>query len=580
MHTRNAIASIVVLLAAFGAVIAADGNRLAYLDEPLDPYYVHRNFPKLITPQWVGEEGVEAVVVLAIDDMRDPAKYEAYLRPILERLKKIDGRAPVSIMTCNVNPQDPQLQSWLKEGLSIECHTVDHPCPLLSGGDLAKAKSTYDRCVELMNQIPGNRPVAFRMPCCDSKNTPSPRFWTEIFNKATEQENFLSIDSSVFCILTPKDKELPRELVLDADGGERFRKYLPFPSFVNTIEDYPYPYVIGRQCWEFPCIVPSDWEAQYLHKPNNPKTVEDLKAALDAVVIKQGVFNLVFHPHGWIRSEQIVELIDHAVEKHGDKVKFLTFREAHERLNKNLLNDKPLRILNNERNPATLLTPLHEVPGTLNNVALIDLNEDGYLDVDFWGVLSDDKIERRVWLPDQRRWDSQVVPKGQVKITHRLHALTRDVNGDGKWEAISQRADNDGGSPRLFVRGLYHEQNVFRGPPGIVYHDVRGRDTGMRLVDVNGDGKLDLLFSDAERYSLHLFKNMEEGWSIKVIDGKRGEPGGLGPVIPMIVRPDGTNNGAWFHSGHLWVQNEDTDRLPDGVDRLSFEEMLKKHRQK
>ena len=47
------------------------GNRLAYLDE-LDPYYPHRDFPKLITPQWVGEKDVEAVVVLAIDDMRDP----------------------------------------------------------------------------------------------------------------------------------------------------------------------------------------------------------------------------------------------------------------------------------------------------------------------------------------------------------------------------------------------------------------------------------------------------------------------------------------------------------------------------
>src|SRR2546427_12720338 len=83
------------------------GNRLAYLDD-LDPYYPHAKFPKLITPQWVGERDVEAVVVLAIDDMRDPKKYETFLRPILNRLKKIDGRAPVSIMTCSVNPQDPQ----------------------------------------------------------------------------------------------------------------------------------------------------------------------------------------------------------------------------------------------------------------------------------------------------------------------------------------------------------------------------------------------------------------------------------------------------------------------------------------
>src|ERR1700676_2894404 len=118
-----------VPLAAQPAAKKADGNRLAYLDE-LDPYYPHRDFPKLITPQWVGDKDVECVVVLAIDDMRDPKKYETFLRPILRRLKEIDGRAPVSIMTCKVDPLDPQLQYWLKEGLSLECHTIDHPCPL------------------------------------------------------------------------------------------------------------------------------------------------------------------------------------------------------------------------------------------------------------------------------------------------------------------------------------------------------------------------------------------------------------------------------------------------------------------
>ncbi len=110
---------------------AADANRLTYLDEN-DPFYVSRSFPRLVTPQWVGEDGVEAVVILAIDDMRETAKYEKFLRPILQRLKKIDGRAPVSIMTCKIDPDDPQLQTWLKEGLSLETHTIDHPCPLPS----------------------------------------------------------------------------------------------------------------------------------------------------------------------------------------------------------------------------------------------------------------------------------------------------------------------------------------------------------------------------------------------------------------------------------------------------------------
>src|SRR5688500_9544858 len=172
-------------LTASASLHAADGNHLAYLDGPLDPYYVHRNFPKLTTPQWVGEEGVEAVVVLAIDDMRDPAPYEATLRPALERLKKIDGRAPVSIMTNSIDPKHARVQAWLKEGLNLDVHTFDHPCPLLAGGDFAKAKGTYDRCVDLLGGVENNLPVAFRMPCCDSLNTPSPRFFAEIFNKLT-----------------------------------------------------------------------------------------------------------------------------------------------------------------------------------------------------------------------------------------------------------------------------------------------------------------------------------------------------------------------------------------------------------
>src|SRR5437762_4108076 len=174
-------------LAAFlttaGLARAGDGNRLTDLDEPCNPYYVSRTFPKLITPQWVGEEGVEAVVILAIDDMRGHEKWETYLRPILNRLKKIDGRAPVSIMTCQIDPKDPHLQTWLKEGLSLEVHTLDHPCPLFPKVNFDKAKATVDGCIDLMNKVQGNKPVAFRTPCCDSQNTVSPRFFAEIFNK-------------------------------------------------------------------------------------------------------------------------------------------------------------------------------------------------------------------------------------------------------------------------------------------------------------------------------------------------------------------------------------------------------------
>jgi putative membrane-bound dehydrogenase-like protein len=645
---RSHLGALFLALTFFAPTIAraADGNRLTYLDES-DPYNVSRTFPKLITPQWVGEEGVEAVVVLAIDDMRDPDKYEKFLRPILQRLKRIDGRAPVSIMTNKIDPQDKRLQGWLKEGLSLETHTLDHPCPFFHTGDFAKAKATYERCVDLLSAVPGSRPVAFRMPCCDSLNTPSPRFFAEIFNRTTPLTlpslpkggegkkgtpspplrregrvrggNFLTLDSSVFNVLTSNDPELPRELVIDADGQDKFRKYLPADrTFVNTIEDYPYPYVIGRLCWEFPCVMPSDWVAQHRQQPNNPATVRDWKAAIDATVVKRGVFCLVFHPHNWIRNEQIVELIDHAVAKHGKKVKFLTFREAQERLNKHLLGGQALR----------------RADGQDNGVRLLDLDNDGYLDV----VIGNDKVRQtRRWSPRTGKWITTDFPLAHVDAGVRFgvvrsdgHAsmLVRDEKatgawhfGDGKWiegrtlldglevkgkKIETSRRGRDAG---VRFRDLDHdgrcemivsndkEQAIFQWsekrkswtklpfalPEGTALVNADGQDNGLRFVDLDEDGREDVVFSNEDRYSVHLFASMTEGWSKRVMSGKRDPltlpsppKGGEGRVrgdLPAITR-SGTNNGAWFHSRHLWVANEHTDLLKDHVERRSFNEML------
>ena len=123
-------------------------------------------------------------------------------------------------------------------------------------------------------------PVAFRMPCCDSINSPSPRFYAELFNPLSPEKHFLQMDSSVMNILTSADPAITKDLVVDPDGKDRFRKYLPFPSFTTTIENYPYPYVIGKLCWEFPPTVPSDWEAQHIHGATNPVTVRPASNAI------------------------------------------------------------------------------------------------------------------------------------------------------------------------------------------------------------------------------------------------------------------------------------------------------------
>lgn len=594
-----------------GAFAAGDANRLAYLDEFCDPYYAHTHFPRLVTPQWIGEAGVDAVVVLAIDDMRDSGRYEAFLRPILERLKQIDGRAPVSIMTNEVDPADPQLQVWLREGLSLDTHTADHPCPCLQGGDFAAAKSTYDRCVDSLAAVPHNHPVAFRFPCMDSRNTPSPRAYAEILNQTTEHGHFLQISSSVVSVFTGDDPELPRELVLDSDGGPRMMKYLPFPSFVNKVENYPYPFIVGRLMWEFPCTVPDDWQGFNLQGPFNPKTVADWQAAVDATVHKQGTASFVFHPHNWIRNTQMLEIIEHAVAQHGQRIKFLTFRESLDRLNEYLLAGQPLRAAD----------------GSDNGVRLLDLNDDGYLDV----VIGNDQLRRtRIWQPSQNRWSDSEFPAPLVRtdgegrsqtsggrfgvLDGKVIFLLRDEQHAGAWrwdgqgwtedeallrgltlddQPIPTAYDGLDGGVRLrdldadgrceLIMGRSASQGVFRWsseenrwqqtsttlPPDTAIVDDQGRDAGLRFVDVDEDGYDDIIFSDERRYSLHLYDSLTGGWSRNGPSGQRGDVG----AIPMISR-SGTNNGAWFADGHLWVQNEDTAHLPDGVDRRAFVDLL------
>jgi len=613
------------LLAATALVLAGQrsdvGNRLTYLDEFCDPYYAGLETAKLVTPQWIGEPGIDAAIVLAVDDMSAPDRYEAFLRPIFERLKRIDGRAPVSIMTKTVDPGHPLLPKWFEEGVSLQTHTVDHPCPCLQGpseSGLAAAKDTFDRCVDQLATLYGEQtsagagPVAFRMPCCDSMNSVSPRFFTEIFNKTTPAGHFLTIDSSVFQLFTADDPALPRELVFEEDGAERFRKYVPTDRvMVNYVENYPFPFVIGRLCWEFPCLMPSDWDAQHLNGKCSPATLRDLKAAVDAVVIKQGVFSLCFHPHGWIAAEQVVELVDYADRTYGPRVKFLTFNEVQERLDRNLLGGQPLRAAD----------------GGDNGVRVLDLDNDGYMDV----VIGNQRARQtRLWRPSESRWQIGDFPTtivegngqragerfavfqkdggasllsifGQERTDHasrvwhfdgtewitdphgagglmisvpRLSAdggiRARDLDGDGTCELIV------GNSIQREILAWSAKRRrwqllPFALPEGTAIVDSNGRDAGLRLVDVDEDGFADVVFSDAERYSLHLFTSMSEGWSRCVRSGRRGDK----DEVPPIVRGDGSNNGAWFSCRHMWVQNEDTGKvLPDHVLSRPFNALL------
>jgi putative membrane-bound dehydrogenase-like protein len=328
----------------------------------------------------------------------------------------------------------------------------------------------------------------------------------------------------------------------------------------------------------------------------------------------------VFHPHNWIKAEQIVELIDYAIAKHGRKVKFLTFREAIDRLNDNMLAGQSLR----------------SGDGQDNGVRIFDVNGDGFMD----SVIGNDAMQQtQLWLPSRSSWRKGTFPVRLVE-RHEQNGSTLDAGvrfgifqrdgspslivqnetTSGVWHFESTRypiwirnqasianlevdgelvmsardgrdrgmrlRDVDGGGQCELVVSNEKQQAIFHWdakrrdfehrwsyglPAGTTLVDVHGRDSGLRFIDVNQDGRDDVVFSNEREFSIHLFTSIADGWSHRAVAGKR--PSDQRIEIPAIVR-SGLNNGFFVHARHLFWQNEDTAKLKDLLDRRSFDELL------
>src|SRR5262249_46877071 len=129
----------------------------------------------------------------------------------------------------------------------------------------------------------------------------------------------------------------------------------------------------------------------------------------------------------------------------------------------------------------------------------------------------------------------------------------RDLDNDGRCELLVGN-ERQGAVFTWSDEEKSWNKASFGLPAGTSIVDAAGRDNGLRFVDVNSDGFDDIVFSNPEAWSVHLFiatakpgLGWNRGWSFQVSSGNRGEPG----EIPMIVRGGvNPNNGAWFHSKH------------------------------
>jgi putative membrane-bound dehydrogenase-like protein len=150
--------------------------------------------------------------------------------------------------------------------------------------------------------------------------------------------------------------------------------------------------------------------------------------------------------------------------------------------------------------------------------------------------------------------------------------LLRDFDRDGVAERIVNTASAIEVQRRNRQTDAW-EKADWTIPGGVRFVDGEGRDAGLRFVDLNGDGFDDILFSNAERYAIHLWnKDVQphlgwaRGWSQFVKEGKRT---GAKNEPPSVAGAD-----VRIEGGNLIITRPASGGQPASVERILTKQLI------
>ncbi len=150
--------------------------------------------------------------------------------------------------------------------------------------------------------------------------------------------------------------------------------------------------------------------------------------------------------------------------------------------------------------------------------------------------------------------------------------LFHDFDHDGTKEKLTSRPGTNEIQQWNDASAQWTKTN-YGLPEGVTLVDTAGLDAGLRFVDLNGDGFDDILFSNPQRFAIHLWtKNVRtdlgwtRGWSQFVRSAARA---GASTEPPSLVGAD-----VRIEEGYLIISRPAQDGTPAAVERRSLKELI------